>query len=798
MPKIPEVLEIATGRSRRETSWKNIEITWHELVKKLSNTHRTTETLNEYMVAKKPRQDEIKDVGGFVGGYISGGRRKKGSILSRSVLTLDIDHCPADYDPWEVFTLLYDCAAAAYSTHKHKPNAKRLRIVIPLSRDVTCDEYVAIARRIAGDIDIEVFDDTTFQAHRLMYWPSTSKDGEFYFKEQEGGALDADEVLGSYRNWKDASEWSFSSRVDKHVEREMKKQGDPLEKPGLIGAFCRTYGIAEVIETHLKDVYAECDVEDRFSYIHGSTSGGVVVYDDKFSFSHHETDPASGKLCNAFDLLRIHKFGLKDEDVREGTPGNRLPSFTEASKFISKDKQVIKLIGEERLASARTDFEDEFEEEDNEEAEDTTWLEDMAVDGKGNYLSTVKNVSRILAHDPRLKGRFARNVFERVDMVLKSTPWRKVEKGGEIVSDDDDSGLREYVEETYGISSAPKISDALRLCFTHNSFHPVKDYLDPLQWDGVNRLDTLLIDYLGAEDCAYTRAVTRKTLTAAIARIYQPGCKFDYVLTLIGKEGIKKSSILQKLGGSWFSDSFNTMVGKEAYEQIQGVWLVEMGELAGLKKAEVENVKLFISKRQDRYRPAYGKRVNEYPRQCVFIATTNEIDFLKSTTGNRRFWPVEVQAGDACVFNDLTQYDIDQIWAEAKYRYQKKEPLWLQDLEDEARKRQEAHTEIDERKGSILEFLDMKLPENWEGLGVYERRNYLNDPDDIKAKGTVERTHVSVAEIWCELFGKSLGEMNRYNTRDINGILRNLDGWEDKPKMKRTKHYGLQKAYVKL
>ncbi len=298
---------------------------WSDFVKKISTTHRTAETHTEYLTAKKVRQDEIKDIGGFVGGYISGGRRKAGSILHRQLVTLDIDFGKSDI--WDDFKMLYSNAAAIYSTHKHSPEAPRYRLIIPLNREVAVDEYMAISRRIAGSLGIENFDHTTFQPSRLMYWPSTSKDGEYFFDHQDEQWLDVDETLASYRDWTDTSEWPVSIREGTIVNKAIQKQGDPLEKTGIIGAFCRTYDIHEAIDTFLSDVYDPCDIEDRYSYKEGSTAAGLVVYEDKYTYSHHGTDPTSGKLCNAFDLVRIHKFGLRDEDVQEGTPGNRLPSY---------------------------------------------------------------------------------------------------------------------------------------------------------------------------------------------------------------------------------------------------------------------------------------------------------------------------------------------------------------------------------------------------------------------------------------------------------------------------------------
>ncbi|MFA9212971.1 MAG: hypothetical protein ACEQSR_03890 [Candidatus Methylacidiphilales bacterium] len=209
-------------------NWRNKEMLWSELVEKLSETHYTAETHAEYLAAKKPRQDEIKDVGGFCGGFLTGGRRKASNVLHRQLLTLDIDFGNTSF--WEDLTLIYGAAAVVYSTHKHSPDSPRLRLIMPLDRPVRPDEYEAIARRIAGVLNIELFDPTTFQPERLMYWPSTSKEAVYEFQYQDGVWLNADEILATYRDWQDSSEWPVSKRVDKILQRSMQKQGDPLEK----------------------------------------------------------------------------------------------------------------------------------------------------------------------------------------------------------------------------------------------------------------------------------------------------------------------------------------------------------------------------------------------------------------------------------------------------------------------------------------------------------------------------------------------------------------------------------------
>ena len=796
--KFDGTFDIATGKNRKETHWRNRETTWGAFLNKIKKTHRTAETQAEYNASKKTRQDEIKDVGGFVGGYVNNGRRKAENITHRQLITLDIDFAEADI--WEDVTMQYGCAAAIYSTHKHSPDNPRYRLIIPLDRTVRTDEYVAIARKVADAININAFDDTTFEPSRLMYWPSTSKDGEYVFHYQDGPWLSADEVLRTYRNWKDASEWPISDRVNKVINHEIKKQGDPLEKPGIVGAFCRTYeNIHEVIETILSDVYESCDMDNRYTYKEGSTAAGLVVYDDKFTYSHHGTDPTSGRTCNAFDLVRLHLFGLQDEDAKEGTPVNKLPSYLAMCDYARNDKKVKQQIGKEKLESVREDFADVMGEDEGEP--DTEWMKDLVVERKGNPKSTVHNVELIINNDPNLKKRFAKNLFENREVILRDLPWRKYDPKNPYMKDADDAGVRGYLEAVYGITGVQKITDGLRLAIEANAFHPVRDYLESLKWDGTPRVETVTIDYLGVKDDKYIRHTTRKALAAAVTRIFNPGCKWDYVLTAVGKQGQGKSKLFDKLAKQWFSDSFNTVNGKEAYEQIQGVWIVEMAELSGVRKADIEAVKNFITKREDRFRVAYGRRVENFPRQCIFFATTNERDFLRDASGNRRFWPQDTfeTLPKKDIDKDLTDSEIDQIWAEAVELYKKGEPLYLdKEVEEMALQEQEGHCEMDERTLEVEKFLNTPVPENWEEWPVFEKVNYFLTPE-MREKGTKLRQTVSVAEIWVEAFNRKLADITTGNTKDLHNIMKNMPGWEAaKASQARVKGYGRYKIYERV
>lgn len=770
-------------------------------MKKLSETHRTHETHAEYTAAKKPRQDEIKNIGGFVGGYLAGGKRKSGSITHRQVLTLDVDFGDGTF--WAVFSVLFGCSAVLYSTHKHTPDSPRLRLIIPLDREVFADEYEAIARKIAGMLDIEVFDPTTFQPERLMYWPSTSKDGVYVFEFQDGPWLCADEVLAMYTDWRDSSEWPVSARVDKIVARSIKKQGDPLEKPGVIGAFCRSYSVPEAIETFLGDVYEPAGVEGRYTYKEGSTAAGLIVYEDKFAYSHHGTDPTSGKLCNAFDLVRLHKFGLQDEDSRPDTAHNRLPSFLAMQEFAAKDPVVRKQIGVERLAEAKIDFEGvDFGAVAEDLEKDPDWLKDMDADKRGNYQCTINNIVLILQNDMYLKGTIAFDDFEHRAVATRNLPWRKITYNDRFLTDRDDDNIRHYIETAYGINAGNKLVTAMSVIYEKTKFHPIRDYLNGLEWDGEERVETILREYMGVVETEYTRAIMRKMLAAAVGRVFNPGIKFDYVLVLVGlKQGQKKSALIDKLGKNWFSDSFMTVQGKDAMEQLQGAWIIEMGELAGLRKAEVETIKHFISKREDRYRVAYGHRTENFPRQCVFFASTNNKDFLKDPTGNRRFWPVDVREIPPTkeVFKDLTDSEVDQIWAEAVNLYRGGEPLYLPaELEAMAEATQLEHTVDSGLKGLISEFLDKLLPENWDEMNPRGRFRYLNYNDEIEQPGIIRRNTVCVPEIWCEMMGKEQADLGHNNTKELHEIMRNMDGWKPAKSNRRFPFYGLQRAYERI
>lgn len=779
---------ISTGNTRHDKYWKKQTVTWDEFVKKLSRTTYTRETQDEFRHMKKKQQDNIKDVGGYIAAELKDGRRLNENIKSKTMLSLDVDYAKSVDEYIADTKLKFKYASCTHSTHSHASEKPRLRTVAPFSRPVSADEYQAISRMVAFEIGMEYFDEASFKPSQFMYWPSTSSDGEYVFEEMKGPLLDPDTILAKYDNWKDISSWPGSSRQTDTAQRERKKQQDPLLKSGLIGAFCRSYTIREAIETFLSEVYEPSAASDRYDYIPADSSAGVWIEDDKFSFSHHSTDPAYGMMLNAFDLVRIHHFRNLDEKSPEDMPTSKLPSYKAMMEFASKDEKVKLLLLQERQARAMEDF-----------GEENDWQKRLEYESRSTVLkNNLHNITLILQNDPNLQALVFNQQLDGME-IKGSVPWNHPSK---YWRDADDAQLISYIDSNYGTFSQRNYQIAVAKVTDDRSYHPIREYLDSLpKWDKVPRVDTLLIDYLGADDNKYVRAVTRKTLCAAISRVQNPGCKFDSMLVLNGPQGVGKSTLISKLAGEWFSDSLNLgdTKDKTAAEKLQGYWILEIGELAGLRKAEVETLRSFLSRQNDIYRAAFGKRATPHQRQCIFFGTTNaESGYLRDTTGNRRFWPVKTPGGGSKHSWQITAEEIQQIWSEALLYVKAGEKLYLDPtMEQLAKAEQREAMESDEREGLVREYLDTLLPDDWDKMDLFERRNFLsrNEFGAAPRLGTISRSSVCNMEIWCECFGKDRANLGRADSNTLAAILTKL-GWVRQDKKERTTLYGPQYIFV--
>lgn len=770
-------LPIAYGANRQAKIWSNKNITFEDLKDRLRVPIRTPESVEEYSRMSRNDRDNAKDHGGFVGGTLAGGRRKVDTVDCRSMLSLDGDSIDVPF--LDGFEDLMPYAAALYTTHSSTAEKPRARIVVPLTRNVSPEEFAAVSRYLAQTLGMDYFDECSYLPNQLMYWPSVPSNGVFIFKETDKPWMDPDSILAAHPEWKDPTRLPTSSRESRANTLSRKKVQDPLEKKGAVGLFNRAfYPIQTAIETFLSDVYEPSANGSRYHLIESGSMAGVEIKEDKFVYSHHAKDPAYLKLCNAFDIVRIHRFGELDEKQ----------SFSAMCGFAMGLDEVKLLAADERLRQAGQDFADGGED----------WKKKLRYTGRNMDLENcLHNITLIMENDRYMKSIVFNQLADGME-IRGEVPWKHPAK---FWRDADDAQLISYVDSHYGTFSARNYEIAVTKVADDRSYHPIREMFEALPpWDGVPRVDRLLIDYLGAQDNAYVRAVTRKALCAAYFRVYHPGIKFDYMVVLNGGQGIGKSTLISKLGMEWFSDSLSLsdMNDKTAAEKLQGYWILEIGELAGMKKADIDKVKAFISRQDDKYRASFGRRVTPHPRQCVLFGTTNsENGYLRDITGNRRFWNVKVSGRGVYRPWDLDDETVRQIWAETLLFAKRGEKLYLPaGLEEYARQEQQEATEQDEREGIVREYLDTPLPANWDFMDVYKRREYLRDRDDpTRPYGAFRRKTVSNIEIWCECFGKNKEDMRPVDSYAISAIMTRIEGWSKNGIRAVLPIYGRQRVY---
>ncbi len=757
---------IFTAPSRFNVNWREEFVGWEDFAARCASPVVTSESAEEFRAMDRDRQCAAKDCGGFVGGRLKDGKRRAGSVLCRTLITLDYDHAPAlpmAEQPVVLALARSGWTALVYTTHSHSEASPRFRVVIPLKVPLPPDRYEEVARAVAAELGTEGIDSTTYDAERLFFWPSTSKGAPFFFDRFDGTALDPAPYLATpcpmpLNPLPRTPQPPAPAAVD--------PRSDPRCKRGVVGAFCRAYSISEAIEKFLPDRYSRRG-PGRYTFTAGTTSGGLVVYDDLWADSHHDSDPAAGHVVNAFDLVRCHLFG--------GGPMN--PDRVYVDRMVSFARRDPKVMAE-LLACEPPRKGRELPE--------------------GCYPDTIEGARKAILE---LLGRnIWYNEFSRATIVEGGLPWRP---GATDWQDRDCHGLRWYLEGR-GIKKENHVLPGLSNALMQRSRHPVKEYLEECASRPYRAgdLERIFVDYLGADDTAYTRAVTRLFFVGAVARIYEPGCKFDYCPVLQGPQGIGKSTVFAIMGGRWFSDSLSTLEGKEAMEQLRGKWLLEMGELSAMRRSDIEATKAFISRRTDSYRAAYARVVEDWPRQCVIGATTNQTLFLKGDC-NRRFLPIAVDGVSATrsPFDDLPAAR-DALWAEALALYRAGTPLFLPpDLEAEARARQaEANEDADNPYVADLEvYLARPLPLGWERRDAFQRRQYFTGCPEANANlPTQQRTRVSPREFLWEYFGiRPADPYYRTKANDVAKALIRL-GWVFVGPSRHCKlAYGFQKSYVR-
>jgi len=763
-------IDIATAGNRFAKKWKNKSLTISEFVKSISVTTRTQETFDDYLAMPKDDQDAIKDVGAFIGASCKGGRRRKEDIANRHILTLDLDYCDTKTIPI-IKDILKGVCHSVYSTHKSAPNKPRLRLIVYPDRVMLPDEYHAVSRKIAEKIDIELFDEAGFRLNQFMYYPSTSQDGEFVFWHNDAPFLHVDKVLEAYgpdEAWKDVTLWPTSSRETRNLDGMLKKQADPLTKKGIVGAFCRHVSIYDALE-QLSDVYKR-ESKDRYTYIDGSSSNGLVIYSGAFAYSNHSTDPACGQTCNAFDLLRIHKFGPLDDNAKHGTPIHRMPSFTAMAEYC-RDFESVKI----ELISAGLDIDpsdfDEFEKTGE-------WISELQTGDNGQIKPTFLNASMIVANDLVLKNKMQKNNFSmKIENIETGENW----------NDLDSIDVRAHIGKRYNVDfPEKKVEDSIFKHAETNGYHPVCQYLESVVWDGIERAETLFIDYMGCEDNQYSREISKHWLTAAVCRVFEPGYKFDTAIVLSGDQGIGKTTFIRELGlGKWYGE-LTSFDPKIAMEEISGKWIIEINEMGATNKHELEAQKSFLSAQHTTVRMAYARHAFDFKRQCVFIGSTNATEYLKDSTGNRRWWPVDCHEKKIDI--EKLKGEVNQIWAEAYMLYVQGAKTYLSDAGEEIAKGvQELKRESDPSEGVIEAWLETDA----------EKDRYESPDSAFGSEGKEVRDRVCVIEIWQDCFMEKRKPRSG-ESKQIRRILDENPNWSRVNSMRFGIRFGRQRGWEKV
>ncbi len=789
------------GRSENKT------LTIAKFIEMFDDPVVTPEKHHEYVKMSDAKQRRLKVRGGwFLRAPVEKGVRNRHSILASYLVTLDVDYATPEYlERLLNGEILPGYTLMAHTSRSHTPEKPRIRIMVFLKDKVDADRYGVVSRIVAqmADPNMEHIDKVSFRPAQMMYMPTVSTDMKKHYVHyvQDGELLDHEKEV---RRWEkkngSADDMTNLPRApgEDNLREVADKAEDPLTKDGPVGDFCRAYSVSELIHGKdgepgiLADTY-EVVEEDatgilRMTYSFGSTSNGAVVYDDKFVFSHHGSDPAQEQLCNAFDLVRIHKFDDEDKAVDHDTPMNKRPSWKAMIDLVNGDPHY-----REQQAESRYDMDAKFDDDDVDWDEDEEGFDDedvetedddglpsaddilgisveaataskhelrvrseraekpprkwiakeLELDQNGHIKATLHNMATIITNDPRFWRKIRYNLFNyqivATDDIISKTRivpdffcddkvngdrWQEI---NDIVVRAMIAGPAGKGKPGYGLAAGKEmVHDAIVMAARTNQFHPVREYLDRCTMRNEPRdteaAETVLIRYFGAEDTPYTRMVSKMMMIASVARIEEPGCKFDYAVILEGPQGIGKSTGIKRLyGKEYFGEIDVDLKDRKAIaEQIAGKWVNELPELSAMHKSDHNDAKAFMSRQDDDVRLSYDRNVSTLPRQCVFWGSTNDQSYLRDATGNRRYWPIECTLIDVLGLMEAR----DAIWQDAAMLYREMRaaqphgelPLFLSgEAADTAKRLQESR-----RK--------MELWESW----MFEVKDWMDKPITLR------------------------------------------------------------------
>lgn len=761
------VLTIATAPKMNSRHWKNGTVRWSEVIGWMGSPAAKKEAGN-YVFGVIGETTRLHN-----GQPCTNTHRLKTAIVSRSAITLDIDSPRPDFV--DAVEMLFDHAAIVHTTYSHAPDKPRYRMIVPTDRAMKPDEYIVAANALMQQFGQSQFDKGSEQPERYMFMPSEQEPGWFHYWVLDGDPVPVETLLADF----------VEDLSDKPMPRPSRRKRNPFEIDGTIGAFNTAYQDWDLLIEEYDLPYEKVG-DDRYHLIGASAAAGMgpVQGVDGFVYSHHANDPAYGKTCSAFDLVRLHHFGSLDEDVNPDTPVNRLPSHEAMLDLATQDRRVLaQLVG--------ADFAEEMEEA----AEANGWRLGLRTNNRGRILDNVQNRDLIQQHDPVL-ARFYHNEMSMVPEAEGELPWRTVEPQREAVEEADRIEFNNYIEREYGLALPRHRTDGMILvAAARRRRHPVREYLEALKWDGQSRIETALP---GVRPTPYSRLVSRKVLVAAVKRVFDPGCKWDHTLVLFGTEGLGKSWWIEKMSRGW-SANLGRIGDKDTLLAMQRSWIITADEGHPLKKADNDSLKEFITRTHDVFRIPYEKESRQHPRHCVIWSTTNDEIFLRRQEGNRRFLIVHCE--DKVDFDrEYLDDEVDQIWAEAVHLYHSGEALFLSGLEAlEAAEQRERFVEEDDLAGVIEAYLETPVKEGWESMSVDKRREWLfSREQDMVPAGTERIDKVCTLQIWVEALRRDIGQKTPVALREIYEALKRLPGWEPVPGTHRMgPTYGTQRIFIR-
>lgn len=824
--KRESLFNILSFKNTKATLGINQKVSFEAFIKLFSKTERTKETSEEYQEWKKhgdERALKCKDKGCFIAGISSENKRKAQNIISRNMVTLDLDNCPTNIlDIIEDFSKELKKAFFVYSTHSHTKAKPRLRVIFPLNRDVSPEEYVAIAFQLGQKIGMDFLDATTFQVARVMYAPTTSLDGDFYSKTYNmfDEYVEPDDLLEEYFDYKDISQFQrpfyFEGKKAQRISRGVMANSTKT-KYAMVNNFNLTYSIKEAIDTFLPDIYTR-ESDDRYSYALGESKNGLNILNSQYAFSFHGSDPAQGKLLNAFDIVRIHKFGNMDNADDFGrTKENNLGSFKEMCSWIrtslpnvmANDIRTIesKKTLEKQIISSTPGL--EIKEEKKEEiSNNLALIDELFKDEKSGTIKKVAwNIYLIVEKDYRLKDLFFWDTIKHSVCFTRAPFWNSDIKKGDEVRDIDFSHIRKIIcSPPYFLSNEKVSEDAVRTSAFKKRINYPKQFLSELPlWDGKERIETIFCELFGVQDCAFVREASKKWFTALVARIMRPGIKFDSAIALLGAVGIGKSTwgkslIAVEWNGEmkdidlakhYFSDkALDLRNERDTIDALRGNCVVELAEFDRyFTKYDKATLKSFLTNTVDKFIPRFGHGTEDVPRSFVYLATSNSMNPIKDPEDERRFWPFYcgLKKNEIRIFNKkYWNKDIrDQVLAEA-LEYYNQDYNFAAPFEPYVQKQLDALIETaslnDDYIGQIEEYVENEFPKNFLTYDFEDMRKFWRKgaefPSYDKNNFREKRDCFSIKEIWTVLLGNRKGDTpKQYQSKEIKADLTKL-GYE--------------------